>query len=139
MEIWRREVVLRAGHFPPPPGLPRTTFSLWHGPKVPTERHQKFPAYQSGREFDEELLDQLDLLPEIVAACGFQNAKAPGYEADDFLAAAVAAEKRRHGTALVASGDRDTFQLPTSRRFSTPSGPARWLVSDPPRCATGTG
>jgi DNA polymerase I len=41
----------------------------------------------------------------------FQNAEAPGYEADDFLAAAVAAEKRRHGTALVASGDRDSFQL----------------------------
>ena len=35
----------------------------------------------------------------------------PMYEADDFLAAAVAAEKRRHGTALVASSDRDTFQL----------------------------
>ena len=34
-----------------------------------------------------------------------------GYEADDFLAAAVAAEERRGGTALVASGDRDTFQL----------------------------
>jgi hypothetical protein len=28
-----------------------------------------------------------------VAACGFKNAEAPGYEADDFLAAAVAAEK----------------------------------------------
>ena len=41
----------------------------------------------------------------------FKNAKAPGYEADDFLAAAVAAEKRRRGTALVASGDRDAFQL----------------------------
>jgi len=83
----------------------------WDTLEVPTERHEKFPAYQSGREFDDELLDQLDLLPEFVAACGFQNAKAPGYEADDFLAAAVAAEKRRHGTALVASGDRDTFQL----------------------------
>ena len=37
--------------------------------------------------------------------------KAPGYEADDFLAAAVAAEEKRKGTVLVASGDRDTFQL----------------------------
>src|SRR5262249_35769688 len=37
--------------------------------------------------------------------------KASGYEADDFLAAAVAAEERRGGTVLVASGDRDTFQL----------------------------
>jgi hypothetical protein len=36
----------------------------------------------------------------------YQNAKAPGYEADDFLAAAVAAEKRRHGMAgLVARKD----------------------------------
>jgi hypothetical protein len=28
------------------------------------------------------------------AAFGFANAKAPGYEADDFLAAAVAADER---------------------------------------------
>jgi len=70
-----------------------------------------FPAYQGGRDFDEELLDQLELLPELVTACGFMNAKAPGYEADDFLAAAVAEEERRHGNALVASGDRDAFQL----------------------------
>jgi exodeoxyribonuclease III len=83
----------------------------WDTLDVPTERHEKFPAYQSGREFDDELLNQLEILPEFVAACGFQNAKAPGYEADDFLAAAVAAEKRRRGTALVASGDRDSFQL----------------------------
>src|SRR4029078_4526072 len=45
------------------------------------------------------------------AACGFANARAPGYEADDFLAAAVKAEEKRRGTAIVASGDRDTFQL----------------------------
>jgi hypothetical protein len=52
-----------------------------------------------------------NVLPKIVSACGFANAKAPGYEADDFLAAAVAAEERQGGTVLVASGDRDTFQL----------------------------
>jgi len=50
-------------------------------------------------------------LPEFVAACGFANAKAAGYEADDFLAAAVAREEKRGGTVLVASGDRDTYQL----------------------------
>jgi DNA polymerase-1 len=78
---------------------------------APTYRHKRFPAYQSGRHFDDALLEQLDALPEFVAACGFANAKAAGYEADDFLASAVAAEERRGGTALVASGDRDTFQL----------------------------
>ena len=55
--------------------------------------------------------DQLKLLPEFVIACGFASAKSPGYEADDFLAAAVAKEERRGGTAVVATGDRDAFQL----------------------------
>jgi DNA polymerase-1 len=52
----------------------------------------------------------LGVLPEFVVACGFADAKAPGYEADDFLAAAAAEETRRKGHALVASGDRDAFQ-----------------------------
>jgi DNA polymerase-1 len=90
---------------------PRAVLVGWDTLDAPTYRHQAFPAYQSGRHFDSELLEQLDLLPVFVAACGFANAKAPGYEADDFLAAAVAREERRGGTAIVASGDRDTFQL----------------------------
>ena len=90
---------------------PRAVLVAWDTLDVPTYRHEKFPAYQSGREFDAALLEQLDVLPEFVAACGFQNAKAPGFEADDFLAAAAAAEEKRGGTVLVASGDRDTFQL----------------------------
>ena len=90
---------------------PRAVLVGWDTLTAPTYRHEQFPAYQSGRDFDDALLEQLDALPEFVAACGFANAKAPGYEADDFLAAAVAAEERRGGTALVASGDRDTFQL----------------------------
>ena len=94
---------------------PRAVLVAWDTLEVPTYRHRMFPAYQSGRKFDDSLLEQLDLLPEFVAACGFANAKAPGYEADDFLAAAVAAEKRRGGTALIASGDRDTFQLASDR------------------------
>jgi exodeoxyribonuclease III len=90
---------------------PRAVLVGWDTLTVPTYRHKRFPAYQSGRQFDDALLEQLDDLPELVAACGFANAKAPGYEADDFLAAAVAREERSGGTALVASGDRDTFQL----------------------------
>ena len=87
----------------------------WDTLEVPTYRHDQFPAYQSGREFDETLLEQLHVIPEFVAACGFQNAKAPGFEADDFLAAAAAKEEKRGGTVLIASGDRDTFQLASDR------------------------
>ena len=90
---------------------PRAVLVCWDTLDAPTYRHEKFPAYQSGREFDDALLEQLDVLPQFVAACGFANAKGAGYEADDLLATAVAAEERRGGSALVASGDRDTFQL----------------------------
>jgi DNA polymerase-1 len=90
---------------------PRAVVVGWDTLDSPNFRQHLFPAYQSGRVFDEELLDQLQVLPAFVAACGFANAKAPGYEADDFLAAAVAEEERRRGTVLVASGDRDAFQL----------------------------
>jgi DNA polymerase I len=94
---------------------PRAVLVGWDTLDSPNHRQRLFPAYQSGRVFDEELLDQLQILPEFVAACGFANAKAPGYEADDFLAAAAAAEEHRLGTVLVASGDRDAFQLVSAR------------------------
>jgi DNA polymerase-1 len=90
---------------------PRAVLVGWDTLDAPTYRHRALPGYQGGRQFDAELLDQLEVLPQFVAACGFAWAKAPGYEADDFLAAAVAAEEKRDGTAIVASGDRDAFQL----------------------------
>ena len=90
---------------------PRAVIVGWDTLEAPTKRHEQFPAYQSGREFDDALIEQLKVLPEFVAACGFANAKARGFEADDFLAAAVAAEEREGGVVLVASGDRDCFQL----------------------------
>jgi len=94
---------------------PRAVLVGWDTLDAPTYRHRALATYQSGRIFDSELLDQLDILPQFVAACGFAYAKAPGYEADDFLAAAVAQEERRGGTAIVASGDRDAFQLASDR------------------------
>ncbi|MGH3072695.1 MAG: 5'-3' exonuclease [Gaiellaceae bacterium] len=94
---------------------PRATLVGWDTLTVPTYRHEALPAYQSGRVFDDELLDQLDLAPLLVEAMGFASAKGAGYEADDFLAAGVAFEEARGGAALVASGDRDTFQLVSDR------------------------
>jgi DNA polymerase I len=90
---------------------PRAVLVGWDTLDAPTYRHRALETYQSGRDFDAELVDQLDVLPQLVAACGLAYAKAPGYEADDFLAAGVAQEERRGGTAVVASGDRDAFQL----------------------------
>ena len=94
---------------------PRAVIVGWDTLDEPTYRHKALETYQSGRVFDDELVEQLDILPEFVAACGFVAAKAAGYEADDFLAAAVAREERRGGTCIVASGDRDTYQLASRR------------------------
>jgi DNA polymerase I len=94
---------------------PRAVLACWDTLEAPTYRHEGFADYQSGREFDDDLVEQLDAVPQFVAACGFANAKRAGYEADDFLAAAAFAEERRGGTVLVASGDRDTFQLASKR------------------------
>ncbi|HEY8696659.1 MAG TPA: exodeoxyribonuclease III [Rhizomicrobium sp.] len=94
---------------------PRAVIVGWDTLEVETYRHKAYAAYQSGREFDDALVEQLATIPKVVAACGFANAKGRGYEADDFLAAAAKAEERRGGTVLVASGDRDTFQLASDK------------------------
>jgi DNA polymerase-1 len=94
---------------------PRAVLVAWDTLEEPTYRHKALEEYQGGRDFDDELIDQLNILPDFVTACGFRIAKAAGYEADDFLAAAVAQEDRRHGTTIVATGDRDAFQLASVR------------------------
>lgn len=94
---------------------PRTVLVAWDRLDVPTYRHNALEAYQSGRVFDDELVEQLDLLPPLVRSVGFACAKEPGYEADDFLAAAATQEEAAGGTALVATSDRDAFQLVTDR------------------------
>ena len=90
---------------------PRTVLVAWDTLSAPNWRSKLFPPYQSGRKFDKDLLEQLDILPSFVAACGFLNAKQAGYEADDFFAAAKIREEKRGGIVVVASGDRDAFQL----------------------------
>jgi DNA polymerase I len=90
---------------------PRAVLVGFDSLDTPTYRHEALPVYQSGREFPGDLLEQLDLLPELVAALGFAFAKAPGYEADDFLGAIVNKEEKARRHVLVATSDRDLFQL----------------------------
>jgi DNA polymerase-1 len=94
---------------------PRAVLVGWDSLDHPTYRHELFEGYQSGRVFENDLLEQLDLMPELVRSFGFAAAKAPGYEADDFLAAAVTHEEERGGTAVVVTSDRDSFQLASAQ------------------------
>ena len=94
---------------------PRTVLVAWDTLETPTYRHEALAVYQSGREFEDELLDQLARMPALVESTGFPVAKAPGYEADDFLGAAVSFEEAAGGETLVATSDRDAFQLAHER------------------------
>jgi DNA polymerase-1 len=91
---------------------PEAVLVAWDTLEVPTYRHAAFDAYQSGRVFDDALLEQLALLPKLCDAAGLFVGKAAGYEADDFLAAAAQAWP---GDVLVATSDRDAFQLVSER------------------------
>jgi 5'-3' exonuclease len=94
---------------------PRSVVVGWDTLEVPTYRHEAFDAYQGGRVFDADLLEQLPMLPEVVQAFGFTAAKGAGYEADDFLAAAVQAARKKRWPSLVVTSDRDAFQLASDR------------------------
>jgi DNA polymerase-1 len=91
---------------------PESVLVAWDSLETPTYRHKALPAYQSGREFEPSILEQLGMLPAFVESCGFAIGKAGGYEADDFLAAASHAWE---GPVLVATSDRDAFQLVNDR------------------------
>jgi DNA polymerase I len=91
---------------------PESVLVGWDSLETPTYRHEALPQYQSGREFDNSLLDQLGMLPAVCESFGFLVGKAGGYEADDFLAAAAHAWK---GPVVVTTSDRDAFQLVSDR------------------------
>jgi DNA polymerase I len=91
---------------------PTAVLVAWDSLEEPTYRHEALPAYQSGRVFEDSIVEQLDRLPDFIRSFGFACAKAPGYEADDFLAAAA---RRWKGEVVVATSDRDAFQLASER------------------------
>ena len=84
----------------------------WDTLDTPTYRNDALPEYQSGRVFEDAIVEQLAALPGLVESFGFVAAKAPGYEADDFLAAAA---HRWQGPVVVTTSDRDAFQLVSDR------------------------
>ncbi len=91
---------------------PEAVLVGWDSLETPTYRHEALPAYQSGREFEDSIVAQLALLPDLCTSFGFQIGKAGGFEADDFLAAAAGAWA---GEVLVATSDRDAYQLVSDR------------------------
>lgn len=90
---------------------PRGVFVAWDTLGVETYRNRLWPAYQTGRVFEPEILSQLELFPSVCKAFGFGVGKGAGFEADDFMAAAARAEVTAGGTCLLLTTDRDAYQL----------------------------
>ncbi|MBV6457110.1 MAG: Flap endonuclease Xni [Fimbriimonadaceae bacterium] len=90
---------------------PRAVFVAWDTLGVETYRNKLWPDYQSGRVFDQAIIDQLDELPDLCRAFGLGVGKAAGYEADDLMASAAKQEVAAGGTCLLWTTDRDAYQL----------------------------
>src|SRR5262245_54219729 len=94
---------------------PRAVFVAWDTLGVETYRNRLWPPYQSGRVFDREIVQQLELLPALCRSFGFGVGRQAGFEADDLMAAAALAEVGRGGTCLLLTTDRDAYQLVSER------------------------
>lgn len=90
---------------------PRGIYVAWDTLGVETYRNKLWPPYQGGRIFEPSIVEQLGWLPDLCRGFDFGVGKEAGFEADDVIASAVAAEVDQGGTCLVLTTDKDTYQL----------------------------
>ncbi|KFJ01017.1 DNA polymerase I [Bifidobacterium stellenboschense] len=77
-----------------------------------TFRNELLPQYKGTRDAaPEELLTQLPLIQEMLAALGVTYIEKPGYEGDDVIGTLATMGEQAGYHTLVLSGDRDAFQL----------------------------
>jgi 5'-3' exonuclease len=77
----------------------------------PASRVSAYSGYKSQRtEEPDDLTDQFELLGKVLEAAGFEQAEAPGWEAEDAIGA-LAARRRKNEEVEIVTGDRDLIQL----------------------------
>ncbi|GAB3461297.1 DNA polymerase I [Streptomonospora sediminis] len=78
----------------------------------PTFRHEAYTDYKAGRmETPPEFPSQVEFVQELLKMVGITSVSAPGFEADDVIATLTARGREEGMEILIASGDRDAFQL----------------------------
>ena len=86
--------------------------------KAPTFRHKEYEGYKAGRRsMPDELGMQLPYVKDILRAMGVKVVECEGYEADDILGTLANACGERGYECILATGDRDSFQLITDKVF----------------------
>ncbi len=90
-----------------------THFAIVRDVNQPTFRHHLYPDYKANRgAMPEEMVLQMPMLQEILAASGITLLAEPGYEADDVMASvAVAAEKDGFERVFIITKDKDMSQI----------------------------
>ncbi len=84
--------------------------------KAPTFRHKKYDGYKAGRKgMPDELAMQLQPVKDLLKAMGVTVIECEGYEADDILGTLSAECDKNGHECIIATGDRDSFQLITDR------------------------
>lgn len=80
----------------------------------PTFRDEEYDGYKGGRsETPPEFPSQVPLTQDLMRLIGVANLSAPGFEADDVIATLAHQGGEAGMEVLIASGDRDAFQLVT--------------------------
>ena len=79
---------------------------------APTFRHKTYSEYKAGRKsMPEELRQQMPILKRLLDLFGYTCVELEGYEADDILGTLSLACEKSGDICVIATGDRDSFQL----------------------------
>ncbi len=82
----------------------------------PTFRHERYADYKLGRKpADEDLKKQMPVVRELLHEMGVAVVECPRYEGDDVLGTFSRIAERAGLETLIATGDRDSFQLITDK------------------------
>lgn len=82
--------------------------------RVPTFRHEMYPAYKANRaKTPEDLHAQVPWIEDILSALKIPVLRVDGFEADDIIATVAATCKSQNRQCRILSGDKDLLQLVT--------------------------
>lgn len=84
--------------------------------KAPTFRHEQFEEYKIQRlKMPEDMSEQIPYLKQILDAMRIERVELDGYEADDIIGTLSGISDKKGIHTLIVTGDRDTFQLISSK------------------------
>ena len=82
--------------------------------RAPTFRHLRYDGYKAQRRgMPEDLAVQMPILKQVLDAMGIFRMEKEGFEADDLLGSVSRLCEKNGGVCVIATGDRDSFQLIT--------------------------